>query len=167
MEYSVHTISKLSDEDLKQLVAELMKTIKASRRKVLKLLKKNDELMTAWLGNLSLVGAQKDLPEETRRVAEEKKEKFELALVSNPEAFVTYQIMSFTIKLLEEVRTERTKRLDAKRAKKKSVRTNNVPVIVEAHSVSTVSQVWTQQPSTVCTSGSQPSCFSTCDACDA
>lgn len=171
MNFNVDTIPKLSDEDLQQLVAELMKTIKAARRKVFKLLKKNDKLMSTWLGNLSSIGTQKDLPEETKKVTEEKREKFELALISNPEAFIAYQTMAFTIRMLNEVRAERMKRLDARKAKKGKKEVNRMNGSdtynledVKIHSVATMSQAQIPLPSTVCTPSDSLSYSSTCDA---
>jgi len=116
MEFDVDIINRMSDDELKSLTMAIIKERKTVKKKVQKLLKNDDDLMSAWLQNLSL-DPPKALPEEVERIRMERKENLERMMVSNPDAFVSHQVSTFLLKLLNEIRDERLRRMPEKKSR--------------------------------------------------
>jgi hypothetical protein len=116
MEFDVSIVQKMSDDELKSLTVAVIKERKTVKKRVQKLLKNDGKLMDAWLQNLSL-DPPKALPEEIDRIRAERRENLEKMMMSNPDAFVAHQTSTFLLKLLNEVRDERLKRMPEKKSK--------------------------------------------------
>lgn len=113
MEFEVNCLDELSDDNLKELSATLVTKIKEAKKKVSVHLKKDGRLMVAWVTKLG-VDPPKALPEEVLEVRNRRKKEFELALASNSDAFVAFQVNAFLIQLNEAVRAVRTSRRPTK-----------------------------------------------------
>lgn len=113
MQFDVDCLNELTDDNLKDLSATLTTRVKEAKKKVSNHLKKDNRLMSAWVTKLGL-DPPKALPEEVLEIRNQRKREFELALMSNPEAFVAFQISTFLVQLNEAVRTERIRRKPVK-----------------------------------------------------
>ncbi len=105
-------VKEISDEALKELSTTMSARIKETKRKIAQMLKKDQHLMYMWVNKLSAC-PPKALPEEIAEMRSQRKREFELALLSNPEAFIAFQINTFLIMLNDELRQERIRRAPA------------------------------------------------------
>ena len=103
MKFEIDCLEELSDDDLKNLSAAISMKIKKSRKAVEIQLKKDSKLMAAWITKLG-IDPPKALPDEVVEIRNQRKREFELALSSNPEAFITFQTNSFLVQFGECIR---------------------------------------------------------------
>lgn len=113
MQFDVGCLSELPDDKLKEISATLVTRIKDVKRKIGVLIKNDKHLMSMWVTKLG-VDPPKALPEQITEIRNQRKREFEIALLSNPEAFVTFQVNSFLITLNDEIRAERIRRTPIK-----------------------------------------------------
>lgn len=113
MQFDVQEIENIPDDKLKEVSAALVTKLKEVKKKLSVQLKNDKALQTAWLSTMAM-DPPKALPEEIAEFRKQKRRDFAIALLANPEAFVTYQINSFLLKLNDEVRSERVRRTPMK-----------------------------------------------------
>lgn len=109
MIFEVGCVADISDEALRELSVTMVAKIKEAKKKVAQALKKDKSLMHAWVSRLS-ADPPKALPEEVLEIRNQRKREFELALLSNPDAFIAFQVSTFLVSLGEELRQERGRR---------------------------------------------------------
>lgn len=113
MQFEVRCLGEMSDDNLKELSATLVTRVKDAKKKVSSFIKKDTHLMTMWVTKLGL-DPPKALPEEVVEIRNQRKKEFEIALLSNPEAFVAFQVSTFLTQLNDAIRVERQHRAPIK-----------------------------------------------------
>ena len=116
MQLEVGCLNEMSDDHLKDLSATLATRIREAKKKIAIFLKKDSHLMTMWVTKLG-VDPPKALPEEVIEIRNQRKKEFEIALLSNPEAFVAFQVSTFLVSLNDVIRLERLRRAPVKPVK--------------------------------------------------